>query len=139
MSLCSSGIMMAAFTTSLLLADIAYSRADRLIPHLFLGGITTGLFFVICQSGYEMINWAILLAIPIYMLLSLILHNVKHSQELNQDSDDQDECNICRQPRHRCGCLRNEHNCYDKSRDDEDHEHKHRKRNCGISRYNGTV
>jgi len=131
MSLCSSGIMMAAFTTGLLLADISYSRSDRLIPHLFLGGITTGLFFVLCQNGYEMINWAILLAIPIYMLLSWILYNVKYTPKVNSHSDDQDECDTCKQPRHRCGCLRSKHDhSYNKSRYHNEHREKHK---CNMS------
>ena len=73
MSLCLSGIIMAAFTTGILLSNIAYSRSDRLITHFFLGGIIITLFYLLCQNGYEMINYVVLLIIPLYTLLSWIL------------------------------------------------------------------
>jgi hypothetical protein len=73
MSVCASGILMGSLTAALLLSDLLYSREDRFIPHLFLGGITTSLFFLLCQNGYEMVNWSIILIIPVYAFLSWIV------------------------------------------------------------------
>lgn len=114
MSLCSSGLLMAAFTTGLILSDILYSRSYRVIPHLFLGGITTALFFALCQNGYEAVNWIILAVIPIYMFLSWALREMlyareemKDSQEENEENEERDEdCEVCKQPPRRCGCMR---------------------------------
>jgi len=103
MSLCSSGIIVAAFSTSLLLADIIYLRSDKLIPHLFLGAIATSLFFVLCQNGYEMINWAVLLAIPVYMIFSWIMRIPRVSVIKPDDND----CPICRDIPRRNECIHN--------------------------------
>lgn len=103
MSLCSSGIIMAAFTSGLLLSDIMYSRGDRLIPHAFLGGIATALFFILCQNGYEMVNWGILLAVPVYIIASWILHNFKLTPK-SSENNDTDDCPVCKDPPRACGC-----------------------------------
>jgi hypothetical protein len=99
MSLCSSAILMAALTTGVLLSDIAYMRQDRLITHLILGGIITTLFYALCQRGYEMVNWGILLVIPIYMLLSWI-----STLSRGYVSNEQDDYEVCNKPERRSGC-----------------------------------
>jgi len=116
MSLCSSGLVMAAFTTGLILSDILYSRSYRVIPHLFLGGITTALFFALCQNGYEMVNWVILAVIPFYMFVSWAftemkygLHELKEYAGEERQEHEERECDVCKQPPHRCGCMRKHH------------------------------
>ena len=69
MSICLSAVLMAAFITSAVLSDLAYMRQDRLFTHFILGAIITTLFVGLCQRGYELINWGILLVIPVYMIL----------------------------------------------------------------------
>ena len=98
MSICSSAVLMAALTTSALLSDIAYMRQDRLLTHLILGGLMTALFVGLCQRGYEMVNWGILLIIPVYMLLSSMASS---SLPL---PDSQSECPVCNELPRNCGC-----------------------------------
>lgn len=141
---------MAAFTTGLILSDILFSRSYRVIPHLFLGGITTALFFALCQNGYEMVNWAILAVIPVYMFLSWAVSQMKYS--INEPREEQEEekiegqkedCQVCNQAPRRCGCLRNE-----RDREDNNSRYLENKKpldcpakplridtTCGISRY----
>jgi hypothetical protein len=110
MSLCSSGIIVAAFSTSLLLADILYLQTDKLIPHLFLGAITTSLFFVLCQNGYEMVNWAVLLAIPVYMISSWIIRTMRIPR-VSTTKPDEDDCPVCREPPRRNECIKPKPKC----------------------------
>ena len=104
MSLCPSGILMAALTSSILLSDLANSRSDRLISHLFLGGIITALFYMLCQRGYEMINWVIILVIPVYMLVRWLVSGSPVVENETKYFDDDDECPVCRSPPRNCGC-----------------------------------
>lgn len=106
---------MAAFTTGLILSDILFSRSYRVIPHLFLGGITTALFFALCQNGYEIVNWTILAVIPVYMFLSWALREMKYGvhelgdhmrEEREEHEEREEECEVCKQPPRRCGCMR---------------------------------
>jgi len=72
MSLCISGITMAALIAGLVLTD-AYTLNHEHIPtHLILGGLLIALFFALCRYGYEMVNWILLLLIPLYLFLSFI-------------------------------------------------------------------
>ena len=103
MSLCPSGILMAALTSSLLLADIAYMRQDRVFVHLFLGGIVTALFYGLCQNGYEIVNWGILLIIPVYMLLAWLI-TIPWGYHKDDFKDKQD-CPVCNQRSCDCECL----------------------------------
>jgi len=96
MSICSSALFMAALTTSLLLSDLAYMRQDRLVTHFILGGLMTALFVGLCQRGYEMVNWGILLVIPVYILLSWM------ASSSGVVTMDQSECPVSSQPPPNC-------------------------------------
>lgn len=109
MSMCFSGILISAMTGALVLSDIIYSNTDRIPAHLILGGIVSLLFFALCQRGYEMINWGLLLLIPMYMIISSLLVyilNIKFSSPQRESDDDYDNCNVCRKPRRKCGCTK---------------------------------
>jgi len=141
---------MAAFTTGLILSDILFLRSYRIIPHLFLGGITTALFFALCQNGYEIVNWIILAVIPVYMFLSWALHEMKHGahelreyvREERREHEEREECEVCKQPPKRCGCMRKEYKRdYDNDRDERKKPYGCPAKplrldtECGISRY----
>jgi hypothetical protein len=100
---CLSGIIMASATAALILMDISYSHVDRVIVHLILGGIVTFLFFTLCSRGYEAVNWGFLLISPIY-IISYILFLTLTSIPLSPSRDQ--ECDICKRPRHFCSCMR---------------------------------
>jgi hypothetical protein len=91
---------MAALTTSVILADIAYLRQDRIFAHLFLGGVVTALFYGLCQNGYEIVNWGVLLIIPVYMLLAWLI-TIPWAYN-NNDRNDKQECPVC--SRRSCDC-----------------------------------
>jgi len=101
MSLCASGILVAALTFCLLLVDFNYGRMAHLIEHLFLGGAVTFLFFSMCGYGYEMVNWGLLSLIPIYIIIRLIY--VMYFQDENEDDED-NECCACKKRKKTCGC-----------------------------------
>lgn len=111
MSLCASGLLMAAFTTCLVLSDLIFYRTDRLVSHLFLGGISTALFFVLCQRGFEIVNWVLLLIVPIYMFLVFLTSSAKSViQYENEEHEEHEErrepsnCDTCCRARSTCGC-----------------------------------
>lgn len=63
---------MGAFTLALVLADLWSWRRNRAIKHAILGGISTALFFTLCQRGYEMVNWSFLGLFVLLLLFPLI-------------------------------------------------------------------
>ena len=85
---CLSGIIMAAFTASLLIADVWVWRTGRIIPHIFLGGIVTALFVILCQHGYELVNWALLGLVVLCLLVSLFKNVFSEPSEPSESSDD---------------------------------------------------
>lgn len=99
---------MAAFTTGLVLSDLIYYRTDRVIPHLFLGGISTALFFVLCQRGFEIVNWVLLLIVPAYMFLVFLTSSAKsviqYEHEEHEEHEQESNCETCHRARSSCGC-----------------------------------
>ena len=98
---CLSGVFMASFTAGLVIADVWFWRTGRIVPHIFLGGIVTALFFALCQRGYELVNWSLLGLLLVSILIS-IFRNVFSSDDTS-DSDDKEECQPSRKPKAKCG------------------------------------
>jgi hypothetical protein len=73
--ICISGILMAAFTVSLIILDMWFWRSGRIVTHVFLGGIITALFFALCQHGYELVNWSLLGLLIISLSIILFKSN----------------------------------------------------------------
>ena len=99
MSLCASSVLMSALTVGLILSDISYSRDDRVIPHLFLGGIATLLFYSLCGRGYEIINWVLLSIVPVYIFIVWAMQSVQRETPQQPPL-----CNRCMQPKRSCNC-----------------------------------
>ena len=99
---CASGLLMAALTLGLVLVDFYNLRIGYAGQHALLGGIISILFFAMCNYGLEMINWIVILVIPVYVLFRLMLAP-KQSQD-SQEYQEDDECNECQSPRKACGC-----------------------------------
>ena len=97
---CQSGILMAALTASIIVADVWFWRSSRVITHLFLGGIATTLFVFICQRGYELVNWAFLALIVVFLLVSK-LYVSPQTTVYTQSS----ECSTCGIPASSCSCV----------------------------------
>jgi len=101
MSMCASGILVAALTFCFIVMDLNYNRMNYFIEHLILGGTVTFLFFSMCGYGYEMVNWGLLSLVPIYILVRLIYIMWFQNEE---DSNEDDECCACKKRRKTCGC-----------------------------------
>ena len=101
---------MAAFTVAIIMADIWFWRSSRVITHLFLGGITTTLLVFLCQRGYEVVNWAFLALIVVFIFLSKL--NIVYHSDLYRPSDyrasdytQSCECDRCGVPASSCSCV----------------------------------
>lgn len=101
---------MAALTVGIVIADAWFLHSERIIKHLLLGGITTGLFYVLCDHGYEMINWVFMAIIPVYVLVSIVTTTVKsavhETDETDSDDDDYNECGRCGAVAKSCSCVK---------------------------------
>lgn len=97
-NLCASGILMSALSLGLILADIYHDRINYIAEHAILGGIVSILFFTMCSYGYEVINWALLAIIPIFIFFKWLF-----SERPKSDYED-NGCDACQEPKKRCGC-----------------------------------
>jgi hypothetical protein len=91
---------MGALTVGFILADYYFNYGARVLTYIFLGSITTILFYVLCLHGFQMINWVFLGIIPIYIvfaLLSLYFRKV-------DISDASDICDSCEMSIDTCEC-----------------------------------
>jgi len=107
MSLCASGILMGAVSSVIVLTDLLHRRTDRMVSHLFLGGIATLLFFVLCQQGYEIFNWILLASFPLYLILRWVFSPRKKSDDYTRGEVEvsyEVPCNSCNKPESDCGC-----------------------------------
>jgi hypothetical protein len=101
---------MAALTVGIVIADACFLHSERIITHVLLGGITTGIFYVLCNHGYEMINWVFLLIVPVYVLISIITTTVKSAVEESdgkyEDEDNYSSCGTCGELQKSCSCVK---------------------------------
>lgn len=108
---CLSGILMGAFTASLVFADLWFWRSDRVITHGILGGIITFLFFALCQRGYELVNWSLLGLMLLILLVVPLLNSINVFPESDDDSSENssdsssDESSCCSCAR-KCSCQK---------------------------------
>jgi hypothetical protein len=93
---------MSALSLGLILADIYNDRINYVTEHAILGGIVTMLFFTLCNYGYEVINWALLAIIPIFIFFKWLF------SEKPKSDDEDDGCGICEKPKKKCGCPKPE-------------------------------
>ena len=94
MPVCRTSLIMAALTFTIFLNDAWRDNTDNILTHVFLGLLTTMLFYGLCGYGYEMINWICLAVITILLLISGILAYI------NNDS------NTCKEPLSTCCCKK---------------------------------
>ena len=107
LALCPTSMIMGALTVSIIIADAWFLYTDRIPTHAILGGIATALFYVLCDRGYEMINWIFLAIIPVYVIVSL--SNTKVKQSIHQSSDEyvpSGGCRRCNVPASSCPCVK---------------------------------
>lgn len=108
MPLCPTAIIMGALTVGLVAADVWFLHADRVITHIFLGGITTALLYALCERGYESVNWIFLGALPLYIILAILYKLFKRSNRSYQRGDESTRgCNVCKVPKSSCSCVNN--------------------------------
>ena len=91
MAVCVTSIIAAAFTAGMLIFDFWNLRTDRMVPHLFLGGLVTALFYGLCRYGYELLNWGFIGIFPVVVLISylssLMYKSMSGSSTIAQDTD----------------------------------------------------
>ena len=97
---CTSSVLMGALTVGLIIADYYFNRTERVLTHIFLGSITTILFYALCSHGYEMINWVFLAILPVYVFFSLL--SIYLRTEPREDISD--TCDSCGESVETCGC-----------------------------------
>jgi len=102
MSLCKSGLLIGALSVGLAITDMYHGRINYAAEHLVLGGIVTILFFALCHYGYEMVNWGLLLVVPVYILLTYVAAFFKNRRVETNEEDN--ECETCHAPKKSCGC-----------------------------------
>jgi len=119
---CLSGILMTAVTLAILLIEIYNSKFRNITEHLLLGGTVSVLFFVLCNYGFELVNWVFLGIIPVYIIISWIGSLVYPSSNDFSDScnsyDSCEPCNTCKEPLTKCKCPNkspDNSNSYEKS------------------------
>ena len=99
--MCASGILISALGLALILADIYNDRINYITEHAILGGIVAVLFFTLCSYGYEVINWALLASVFLFIFFKWLFS----SRRKSTDEDEDDECNSCIKPKKTCGCT----------------------------------
>lgn len=92
---CITGMIMGILTISLVCMDIFFLHSERSIFHLFFGSIATVILFLLCQRGYEMVNWGLLGIAVLFGILSVVFMQ-----------KDITRCNRCMKPKSACGCVR---------------------------------
>jgi hypothetical protein len=102
MSLCPSGLLMAALTLTIVMFDIYNNQFNYIFIHSILGSIISILFFTMCNYGLEMINWIVIGVIPIYILFTWIFKKkIEYIEDISEkDLYDQECCEIdsCKAP-----------------------------------------
>ena len=106
MEVCRTSLIMGALTITIFLNDIWRDNTDNTLIHIFLGLLTTMLFYGLCGYGYEMINWICLAIIVLLLVISGI------------GAYNKDDCNVCKQTVDVCCCK------------------KPKKPKCKVSKYN---
>ena len=96
---------MGALTVAIILADMWFWNSTRVVTHLFLGGITTALFYILCQKGFELVNLGFIslfafciIVIPLFKLLSGV-------SLTSSDTDSSVGCSECGFPASSCPCV----------------------------------
>ena len=108
MSVCTTAVIMGALTVGLVAADVWFLHADRVVTHIFLGGITTALLYSLCERGYEIVNWIFLGVIPVYIILAILYKLIKRSNRAYEREDEPSKgCRRCKMPKSSCPCSDN--------------------------------
>jgi len=97
---CTTSVIMGGLTLGFVLADSYLNQARYMLSYMFLGSITTVLFYLLCLYGYQTINWVFLAILPIYIFFSILSIHLRK----NNISNTSDMCNSCEMPEDECEC-----------------------------------
>ena len=89
---------MGALTVGFIIADYYFNYGLRVTTYIFLGSITTILFYVMCLYKFEIVNWVFLGIVVIYVFFSLISIYFRKADIL----DASDMCDPCEIPIDEC-------------------------------------
>ena len=99
---CISSVLMGALTVGFILADYSFNHGNRVLTYIFLGSITTILFYVLCLHKFETMNWIFLGIMALYVFFSLLSIYFRKVDI----SDTSDMCDSCEMPIDSCECER---------------------------------
>ena len=126
---------MTAVTLAIVLIEIYNSKFRNITEHLLLGGTVSVLFFVLCNYGFELVNWVFLGIIPVYIVISWFGSLGSSSSYDSYDSCD--SCNTCQEPVTKCNCPNKppDNTCKKKSLNCPANPLLRMGAKCGISRF----
>lgn len=110
---CPSALIMGGLTISLVVIDISYSQANRSMFHLFFGSVITVLLFLLCQYGYERVNWILLALAFLFIISSMVFMQLtpkdgcekpKPNCEKPKPNCEKPRCSVCKTPKPNCRC-----------------------------------
>jgi hypothetical protein len=112
MALCASGILLSALVLLVILNDIISYKITYMIQHSILGAIACALFFTLCNYGLEIVNWALLALVPIFLFIRWV-----YTPPPNYNESMNDECSSCETCGETCdetcGCSTNKVTTYE--------------------------
>jgi len=111
MAMCASGLLVSALVLIVILNDIFSNKMYYVVQHFFLGAITCGLFFTLCNYGLEQINWIFLALIPVTIFIKWV-----YTPPRGFCPEDFDDCEVCQAPKKKCICHVKKIEC-EKSKD----------------------
>ena len=135
---------MTAITLAIVLIEIYNSKFRNITEHLLLGGTVTILFFILCNYGFELLNWVFLGIIPVYIVIAWFGSLASSSSYDSSDSydscdsyDSYDSCNTCQEPVTKCKCPNKplDNTCNKKSLNCPANPLLRMGAKCGISRF----
>jgi len=108
MALCASGLLLSALVLLVILNDIISYKITYMIQHSILGVIACALFFTLCNYGLEIVNWALLALVPIFLFIRWVYTPPANYNECS--SCDETCGETCDET---CGCSTNKVTTYE--------------------------
>jgi len=95
---CISSVLMAALTVGFIIADYFFNYGNYVLRYIFLGSVTTILFYVMCLNKFETINWVFVGIMALYILFTLLYKQFRQVEI----SDTSDMCDSCEMEQNEC-------------------------------------
>ena len=100
---CITSVLMGALTVEFIIAEFSFNYGQHVLTFIFLGSVTTILFYILCSLGYQIVNWIFLAIIAIYVFFAL-LSKYFRKVDISDISAMSDACNSCGISLDNCDC-----------------------------------